>query len=563
MATLARPQATPFLRHVTANAYLYCLLTAGLFTLTLVLVSIGTTTIYIQAYPQDFFLELDGIYRLSIGQKIYTDFFTPFGIALYAVPSLFMHSASDLVLSVNYASGLYLVVGFLIVSYLTLTRLTPALGLALAIWIASALAARMITGGSPNIITLAGNYNRNPEAALALALLLCRTSRTATPMIALADGLLYAFLTGFMFYTKITYGIVALTFAPVVVFPHRHCLVMFYGFVVAFGLVVLAVEYRYGTRFQWIPAIQMMLSSGNSSDLSPLIQVLTMNSGELLVCVLVPTWFLWRERRLTPWAMIFIVMIAGASTLLARSNGSFAFSFLPAILLFVVAPTAALRFEDRPGATEIPRQEWRRPVLMAVTMTVVTLQSGPEFANVCISTFRSLTEPPMVAGHDVLGRIVIRARHDEDTSGLKNSAIVDGKGTLLDAFAIGRAFRPMTWGDNLTMSEYRDYLADGMRAARADCKAEDRIFTLDLGNPFPLLLGWPEGGGMIVIHPDRFLSAKAHLSPEKMFQNIDCVLVPKLPVFMAARDFMLDTYGSYLSQQFRTVRETPLWKVLR
>ena len=48
-----------------------------------------------------------------------------------------------------------------------------------------------------------------------------------------------------------------------------------------------------------------------------------------------------------------------------------------------------------------------------------------------------------------------------------------------------------------------------------------------------------------------------------MFRSIDCVLVPKLPLLRAARDFMLDIYGAYLSQHFGTVRETPLWKVLR
>ena len=113
---------------------------------------------------------------------------------------------TDLVLSVNYASGLYLGVGLICVLYLTWTRLSPVLGLALGIWIALALAARMNAGEGPTAVTLAENYNRNCAAALALALLICRAPRIGSPIIAITDGLLYALLTAFMFYTKITYG---------------------------------------------------------------------------------------------------------------------------------------------------------------------------------------------------------------------------------------------------------------------------------------------------------------------------------------------------------------------
>ena len=95
------------------------------------------------------------------------------------MPLMFVHSAGDLVLSVNYASGLYLGVGLICVLYLTWTRLSPVLGLALGIWIALALAARMNAGEGPTAVTLAENYNRNCAAALALALLICRAPGSA------------------------------------------------------------------------------------------------------------------------------------------------------------------------------------------------------------------------------------------------------------------------------------------------------------------------------------------------------------------------------------------------
>jgi hypothetical protein len=563
---------TAFWSHITARQYFYFITVVGLFNLVLILLNFCLRTTYLKAYPQDLFMTLDGMYRINNGQHIYTDFSTPLGIALYSVPLLFVHSASDLVLSINYASGLYLLIGFVVVAYLTWTRLSPVLGLALGIWIALALAARMNAGDGPMAVTLAENYNRNCLAALALALLIFRTPRASGLMIAIADGLLYALLTAFCLYTKITYGLVALAFAPIVIYPHSRRLVTFSSFAIAFGLLVVAVEYGYGTRFQWLQAVQTAAGAGSLLSPGPIAGVVFENVGELLVCVLVPAWFLWRERRITPRTVIFFVMVIGASVLLARFNGSRIFLFLPAVMFFVAAPAALPLREGQFAEPGGPRQETWRHAFTAVTLAVLTLQSAPAFINVLFFTYGSLTQPPMVAGDDVLGRIVfgaasesadrartLRTQNNEDVI----SVILDGHTIALDAFALGRAFRPMQRWDTLTMPEFRDYLTDGMRAAREGCKQGDRILTMDVLNPFPLLLGWPEGGGMTYLQPDQTLSNKAHPAPEKMFQNIDCVLVPKLPVLMAARNLMRDIYGAYLSQHFNPVAETALWNALR
>jgi len=430
----------------------------------------------------------------------------------------------------------------------------------------------MNAGDGPMAVTLAENYNRNCSAALALALLVFRTPRASGLMIAIADGLLYALLTAFCLYTKITYGLVALAFTPIVIYPHPRRLVTFSSFAIAFGLLVVAVEYGYGTRFQWVQAVQTAAGAGSLLNPGPIAAVVFANVGELLVCVLVPAWFLWQERRITPRTVIFFVMVAGASVFLARFNGHRIFLFLPAVLFFVAAPAALPWCEDRLAEPGGPRQERWRHAFIAVTLAVLTLQSAPAFINVLFFTYESLTQPPMVAGDDVLGRIVfgaasesadrartLRTQNNEDVI----TVILDGQTTALDAFAIGRAFRPMQRWDTLSMSEFRDYLTDGMRAAREGCKQGDRILTMDVLNPFPLLLGWPEGGGMTYLQPGQTLSDKAHPPPEKMFQNIDCVLVPKLPVLMTARNLMRDIYGAYLSQHFNTVAETALWNALR
>lgn len=113
------------------------------------------------------------------------------------------------------------------------------------------------------------------------------------------------------------------------------------------------------------------------------------------------------------------------------------------------------------------------------------------------------------------------------------------------------------------MAEYRQYLTDGMSAARQGCGAGARILTLDLGNPFPLLLGWPPGGTMLILQPNRMLSTQARPSDAEIFRDVDWVLVPKMPVQLAAREFMLDTYGPYLSQKYTESYESKWRKILR
>ena len=154
-------------------AYVFGLL--GLLFLVLVALEFSIKELYLRAMPQDLFFQLDGIYRLSIGQKIYSDFSTPLGPLIYVLPLLFVKLGANLALSINYASGFLLIAAFLVVAYLAWTRLSPLFGLALGVRIGLALATRMNSGDDPAAVTLAMNYNRQGDAALVLAMLMFRT----------------------------------------------------------------------------------------------------------------------------------------------------------------------------------------------------------------------------------------------------------------------------------------------------------------------------------------------------------------------------------------------------
>ena len=48
-----------------------------------------------------------------------------------------------------------------------------------------------------------------------------------------------------------------------------------------------------------------------------------------------------------------------------------------------------------------------------------------------------------------------------------------------------------------------------------------------------------------------------------MFRDINCVMIPKLPVLLGDRDGLLDIYGSFLSQSFEQSFESDMWTVLK
>ena len=65
------------------------------------------------------------------------------------------------------------------------------------------------------------------------------------------------------------------------------------------------------------------------------------------------------------------------------------------------------------------------------------------------------------------------------------------------------------------------------------------------------------------MQPGQHMSEQSYIAPERLFAEIDCVMVPKLPVVLDARELFLKVYGSYLDQHYEPVKQTDYWTVLR
>jgi hypothetical protein len=125
---------------------------------------------------------------------------------------------------------------------------------------------------------------------------------------------------------------------------------------------------------------------------------------------------------------------------------------------------------------------------------------SPPLWPIAISTYRTLHGAPWDSTNEVLTTIVTD-RRDGNDEGEQYLLPKIEQMSKLDMFAFARAVRPKLYWDNLLMPEFAVYLHSGIAAAREGCEDRARISTIDGGNPFPMLLGWPTGGGMFFAAP--------------------------------------------------------------
>src|SRR5579871_831872 len=216
----------------------------------------------------------------------------------------------------------------------------------------------------------------------------------------------------------------------------------------------------------------------------------------------------------------------------------------------------------------MPRLAWARDMIMVIAICAAGFVVYPLFISAFYATLMSRHGDGLYRGDDpasreahVLNSIRI-ARRDHDSPEWRTPDTLKAllHAPLGDVMSYARISKKYQW-DFLNAQEYDFSIEEGLKAARAGCPPNARIATLDLVNPFPLLLGWPEGGGMLFVLDNYLASRKAHPSPQAMFGRIDCILVPELQLVPGTRPFLLDVYGPYIRDNFDKTHESGFWTV--
>jgi hypothetical protein len=500
---------------------------------------------------------LDCIYRVYLGQVVHRDFSSILGPFNFLLPASFMSLKLGIINSVNYSDAIYVMVAFFIYLYIQFTRLDLLAGSFLGVWIPLALLSRMNFGDPLELVTEAMQYNRRCDVFLLLLFLLFIPTRDSNRKYLIIDGVLYGAISAFLFYSKITFGLVALGFAPIMLIRKRDNAAVIAVAAVVFIAIAAWLEFGYAMRLAWVNDVKMAaVSSGASSGgdrIGRILHVMRDNFLELFGLLVIPAFILLPLRKLTMSLALFCLYVGAVSILIVSYSAQSYILTLPIAFVFVVIDA----LKPQAGVAGSANQIRNRCVfLSAVASTLLVIESYPLAVNIAISTYRAIHAAPWDPTNEIMKNIVT---DDGEQSIL---AKID-KTPKLDMFAFTRAIRPKVYWDNLLMGEYADYIRSGIAAARDGCENRARIVTIDGPNPFPMLLGWPPGGGMFFAAPGYLMSKKAHLPNEVMFRDINCVMIPKLPIQIGSRDALLDIYGPFLSQSFEQSLESDMWTILR
>jgi hypothetical protein len=552
-----------YLKRVQFSAGVLAVILAA-YTLLLIASRVFVHRLYTNAMPQDLLAFLDCVYRVHLGQIVHRDFSSILGPFNFLLPAAFMSHDVGIIRSVNYSDAVYVAVAFIIYLYLQFTRLDRLAGFFLGAWIPLALLARMNFGDPLELVTAAMQYNRRCDVFLLLLLLLFIPAREQNKTHLVIDGVLYGAISAFLFYTKITFGLVALGLAPIMLIRKRDNIVVIAVGAVAFLAIAAWVEFGYGVRFAWFNDVKMAAMSSASSSVGRdthgrILHILRDNLPEIIGLLVIPALILLPLRRLTISLALFCAYVGAVSVLIVSYSAQSYVLTLPIAFVFVALDALE---PDAAFAQPIEQIRARYWLLSGLASAILVIESYPLAVNIAMSTFRAVHSAPWDSTNEVLSQITTDHIGEVDDSKPYLLPRIE-KMSKLDTFSFARAWRPKVYYDNLLMPEYADYLRSGMAAARKGCEDKARISTMDALNSFPMLLGWPTGGGMFYAAPGYLMSKKAHLPNEVMFRDINCVLEPKLPVQIGDRDALLDIYGPYLSQSFTQSFESDMWTVFR
>jgi len=546
--------------HVSDNLASLCI---GVVFILLILNCVFVDRGYFDTMPQDLFGYLDGVYRAYLGQIPHRDFSTPQGPLQFLFPALFMKLGAAPVASVRYYNAAVLLFAIPIVIYLQRTRFNNLVAITLGVLIGATLAAKLMLGD--NIFadaTIAMFYNR-----IGYTFLILITALSVPPWknhnnnLATVDGALMGLLAGLLFYIKITFGLIALALIVLNLFSSRDTKEKLKGLLasaIVFLLIMIAVELVYGVRFAWLRDMQMATASTKRYWTTPFKKLL-LSGPEVVGAIVIPVVALGLGGvGSRPYWLLLAALLGAASSVLVLYSAQGPILFLP--IAFLLAASALLDRHEAAFSEPTADSRWRSIGLNAWCVALMAALAYPLLYNIVSSSALYALEKPLNKDNPVLASI-----HTRGPYGNEGTFSISQANQLVpyDLVVAARASKNPFMFDTASFRDFVVYAQEGIRSAKAGCPANSRIATLDAVNAFPVLLGWPEGGGMLFINPLYLTSVKSHLPAEVMYRDIDCILVPKMQLVWGSREFLEDIYGDYLTRNFEQSYESRFWKVLK
>lgn len=549
---------------ITLNAVLIAIgLTLSAIFLAAVLAGPGATFTTFALWDPLIFV--DSAYRLQEGQFPHREFHMSLGALTALIPYLGLRVGGSFAATLPTALALVLLASTPLVIYVLTSRLRLAIALPYGVFLLLVIASPMVPGGEPSKITMALWYNRVCWALLSLLFTLYLPAYVRNGVIRLADGVVAAILILVLVYTKITYGLVALSF-PVIWWvldkDARRSALLAAAIVVA-GAV--AAELIWSLNRLYLADILVVLSSGPPLRGDPLqpIDVLFIHAHETAL-VLGAVLVLWWADAAPARDYLFMAVVLAAATLITNQN-SHDFLLVSVVVIIVIAAERLARAAPQPGCAASPLV-W--PVALGLLLAFIA-QPGVYHALGLYRHFHAAihAEPDRSVPATLQGFIVAEFKELNIIPGDAEDFFpaITTPGLPLDqAFEMIRLGAPGRETAILSTTEYFFMMRKGIEALAGIDDQAGSTFVFDTTDPFNFILHKPPSTSHLFSYDfNRQFSMDVHFPADAVFASVSLALVPKFQVGHRDCDALLAIYGDYLKAHFEIARDTPYWTVWR
>ncbi|KLK94502.1 hypothetical protein AA309_03230 [Microvirga vignae] len=485
-------------------------------------------------YLNDLFVILDGAYRVVSGQVPSRDFHTPLGPLAYYLPAAGYALSGTLGGAMPAAMALAILAFSVPLLHILGSRLHPVLALLFGVFLLLILAVPINLGEGITALSFAKFYNRIGWIALSILIIMYLRPIRMQEQQDLLDTLCATGLALVMIYTKLTYGIAAVAFL-IFMLTDRH---QRRWVVATLGLLVItciAVEIIWQSSRAYLDDLRLALNVGGRlrGTWGQITDHILGNLTDYVLLTIFAGLALARTRSMRDG--LFYLFCALAGFLIINQN----FQVWGIIILHAASAVAAetiLRFEDKDVANPIERH-W-------------SIRGGTKLL------FLALVLPTIVHCTAALGLHMISA------------SIRAGQSIALPHLEQVRVANLWTWGEYDTAHLYLTTLRDGAKLLSEMNMDDEKIFVLDLANPFPMILNTPPPkGDMPWLQWERTLNTSAFIPAGTLMTDVTIMMEPK-PIGDATQpepdsEGLKALYGSYIADHFEIARETDHWKVYR
>jgi hypothetical protein len=504
-------------------------------------------------YTNDLMIFFDGAYRLLSGQVPNRDFHTPLGALTLLLPvfGLWMNGLGGMM---PWATAAFTLIFLPLLLYVCRSRLPLGYALGFGIYALLLVIGPVNVGEQVDQTSFAMFYNRWGYALLSLLFLLA-LPRRADGQAAVADAAAAAALLLLMFYLKVSYFLLGLFFLLGLILLTRRRLWPILA-IAGTGAAIAIIEIFWRGTGGYLADIATAAEASGAvrGTLFTLSRIVLLNFMAVIVFLGVIGMAVARG---VGWRTILLCLyMAGAGVLLVNQNAQ-----MMGILTLIPAALVAMLTPGRSEPAVDPL--WPRlagPALiaaLAIPPTAVSLITTGYFA---VRSARGQGDSPYQASLN--GVVADEGMTDLFKVGpdVHRAAYRTGQPTL----EMYNKMRNQRFKQVFSQPEYLRTLEDGARLLRSDPRLSGKVFVFDMGNPFNALLGRePPTGVDAWNHNGRTLTETLHRPGERMFADVDVIMVPKVSTELSTTQTLQRVYAKFLEANFEPVATSDYWWAYR